>query len=183
MLVRRHGDWAVDTAAVGLLVALLGAWVFFAPLVGPYFEFGFHTDETWLFEDTQWTLSLIPGLVALAGGLLLMLPGASSRLGTLLALLAGGWLVIGPSVHPLWESGELVPLADSEGRRALLWIAYFYGAGALLTVLGGIGLGRAAWRRAAAIEEVAAEPEELEPAPPEPEAAETPAERTVIIHR
>jgi hypothetical protein len=181
MLVQPRTDWMRNTAPLGFLVGLLGAWVFFVPLVGPYFDFGFDTDETWVFSDTHWTLSLVPGLVALAGGLLLMLPGSNRRLGVLLALAAGGWLVIGPSLLPLWESGELGPVGGSEGKQALLWIAYFYGAGALAILLAGLSLGLAQrWRGREFGEEVPAEPEEVEFRPARDVEPEPAAERTVV---
>jgi hypothetical protein len=170
MLVRRHTDMARTTAPLGLLIALLGAWAFFAPLVGPYFDFGFTTDETWAFSENQWTLSLIPGLVAMAGGIMLTVPRLNAGLGLLLALAGGVWLLVGPSLQPLWASDELGPQAASEGRSALLWIAYFYGTGALLTFLAGLGSGIVQrFRRVEVVEEV-------------PTAVETPAEERTVVY-
>ena len=48
-----------------------------------------------------------------------------------MALLAGLWFVVGPSVSMLWEDGELgtgAALGDT-GTRVLEWLGYFYGDG------------------------------------------------------
>jgi hypothetical protein len=172
MQIQRHTDWMRSAAPLGFLVALLGAWALFVPLVGPYFEFGFATDDTWVFSQTHWTLSLIPGLVAIAGGLLLMMPARKARLGALLALIGGVWLVVGPSLHPLWESEELAPLEAAETREALLWIGYFYGTGALISFLAGVSMGLL--QRFRRTEEV------VEEIPPAPEPVEEREDRTVV---
>jgi hypothetical protein len=125
----------------GLLIALLGGWVIAAALVGPLFNFGFFNDKTWDFSREQWVLQLIPGIVAVIGGLLLMTPSSGSgSLGALLAFLAGGWLVVGPVVYPLWTSGT-VHTFGTEGMRTLRWIGHFYGPGGLILYFSGYGHG------------------------------------------
>ena len=54
----------------------------------------------------------------------------------LLAVAVGIWLVVGPSVHPLWSSHTFGPLAGGADKTAARWIATFYGAGALAVYLG-----------------------------------------------
>src|SRR5205085_1060419 len=104
----------------GLLVLVLGAWGFFVPLVGPYFSWGFDTTRVWQFSEQHWTLSLIPGVVAAVGGLLMMMPArASGWLGGLLAGGAGIWFAMGPAFHPLW-SDSLTPHATSGSWKATL---------------------------------------------------------------
>jgi hypothetical protein len=116
-------------------VTLLGAWVFFAPLVGPYFSYGFFTGSAWHFSSLHWMLLLGPGLVAGISGLVMFLP---SRLagwsGSIGALLAGVWLIVGPTLHALWSS-KIVPITAVEPDAALRWIGYFYGPGILLVFL------------------------------------------------
>ena len=125
----------------GLLIALLGAWVIVAALIGPIFNFGFFNDDTWNFSTKQWELQLIPGIVAVVGGLLLMAPSAGSgSLGALLAFAAGGWLVVSPVLYPLWSSGN-VHTFGSEGMKALRWIGHFYGPGGLILYFAGYGHG------------------------------------------
>ena len=146
-----------ELAAPALLIFLLGLWVLFVPLVGPYFDFGFGTDNTWSFSEQHWILSLAPGILAALAGLLMLVPnrGASS-FWAFLATAAGAWLVVGPSLYPVWSSADVQPTGDSEGMNALLWIGYFYGPGALLLYLSGMAHGLLARPRRG--EPVVAEP-------------------------
>jgi hypothetical protein len=133
--------WTPKAIPFGLLILLLGAWVIVAALIGPIFNFGFFNDDTWNFSTKQWELQLIPGIVAVVGGLLLMTPSAGSgTLGALLALLAGAWLVVGPVVYPLWSSGD-VHTFGSEGMKTLRWIGHFFGPGGLILYFSGYGHG------------------------------------------
>jgi hypothetical protein len=133
--------WTPKAIPFGLLILLLGAWVIVAALIGPIFNFGFFNDDTWNFSTKQWELQLIPGIVAVVGGLLLMTPSAGSgTFGALLALLAGAWLVVGPVVYPLWSSGD-VHTFGSEGMKTLRWIGHFFGPGGLILYFSGYAHG------------------------------------------
>lgn len=130
--MRTRSGWTPAVAPIGLILMLLGAWAFFAPLVGPYFNYGFDSDTAWQFSTQQWELSLAPGIAVFVGGLLMMLPSRGPAwLAGLLATAGGIWLIVGPSVYPLWGS-ELSP-DGSTGMQTLKWIGYFYGTGALAT--------------------------------------------------
>jgi hypothetical protein len=136
--------WTPAAIPVGVLLMALGAWAFFAPLVGPYFNFGFFTDSTWVFSARHWELSLLPGIAIFAGGLLMTLPAMGlGRLGGLLAAAGGAWLLVGPSLFPLWtqSTGVRVLVPHDELMDALLQIGYFYGTGALTMYLAGFGQG------------------------------------------
>ena len=138
--------WTPRAVPFGLLIALLGAWVVVAALIGPVFNFGFFNDDSWNFSTKQWELQLIPGIVAFVGGFLLMTPSsASGSLGALLAFAAGGWLVVGPVLYPLWSSGTIKTFG-SEDMMALRWIGHFYGAGGLILYFAGYGHGLLARR-------------------------------------
>jgi hypothetical protein len=130
--IRRRSGWSVAIAPLGLVLMLLGAWAFFAPLVGPYFNYGFDSDTAWLFSTRQWELSLGPGIAVFVGGLLMLLPArAPAWLAGLLATAGGMWLVVGPSVYPLWATGFSPD--GSATMQTLKWIGYFYATGALIT--------------------------------------------------
>jgi hypothetical protein len=148
-----------------MLLMLLGAWAFFAPLVGPYFSYGFFTDQVWSFSTRHWELLMLPGIAIFAGGLLLTMPSTGmGGLGTLLAFVGGAWLLVGPSLFPLWTASNGVrPIPHSESMEALLWIGYFYGTGGLTMYLTGMANGLFARRRV--VEEM-------------PVIEETPVERT-----
>ena len=138
-----HREWTAAAIPAGVVIALLGAWAVFAPLVGPYFDFGFHTDSTLVFSERHWTLSLAPGIAAGAAGLLMTFPSrVGGALVSLVATLAGAWLVLGPTLYPLWNPGdELAPVGRSETMTALLWIGYYYAPGALVLFLSGLAEG------------------------------------------
>jgi hypothetical protein len=133
-------------AISGLIVMLLGLWGALVPFVGPYFNFAMHTDQTWhWFADRGW-LSVLPGAVAVIGGLLMIRGGrrSSISLGAMLGLAAGLWFVAGPVVSSLWNDGTVTvgpALGAHTFTRALEWIGYFYGVGALLILFSSYALG------------------------------------------
>src|SRR4051794_40218641 len=138
MARRRTRVWSPKAAPAATVVILLGLWAAAVPLVGPYFDFGFLTSEAWTFSEAAVTLSINPGLAAALAGFLLIRPLRSAGgLGRLLLVLSAVWLLVGPSLYPIWSDEVLQPQADSDWKRALLWIGYFYGVGALLALLAG----------------------------------------------
>jgi hypothetical protein len=125
---------------IGVALVLLGAWAGFAPLTGPYFAYGFDTHTAWLASTRQWELSIGPGGVAMFAGLLMLVPlRPIGWLAGLLAAIAGIWLVIGASLYPLWATA--VAPTGSTDMRALKWIGYFYGTGAVIVFLAAFALG------------------------------------------
>src|SRR3954471_13793590 len=142
-------------AISGLLIVALGAWSAIVPFIGPSFNLTIGPDATFHMTDGRLWLSLLPGVVAVVGGLLVLFSThrAQAILGAQLALAAGVWFVIGPVLSQLWSSapgalGQAGFAAGDEGRRALEAIAYFYGVGAAITALAGVALGRPALRSA-----------------------------------
>jgi hypothetical protein len=141
-MVDRSTRTLVATGTLGALIMVLAAWAAFVALVGSYFGFGLDTDEAWSFNRLHWILSVAPGIVAFAGGMMLLVPlRTPAWLGAFLALLGGLWLVIGPSSYPLVSSGGVDLLPASEAKTALRWTGYFYGSGALIVLLAGIAQG------------------------------------------
>lgn len=135
----------------GLLVLLLGLWAAIVPFVGPYFHYGFTPNETWHFTLDRLWLNILPGTAAALGGLTMIAAArrGSGVLGGWLALLGGAWLLIGPSVSLLWghtapgalQSGIGAPLGGHD-RAAIETIGFFYGTGALVTMLSAFAIGR-----------------------------------------
>src|SRR6516165_12304770 len=81
----------------GVLLILLGMWGALIPLVGPYFRYAYTPDTAWHFTLARLWLEILPGGAAALGGVLVIvstrrLPAAG---GVLLAILAGGWFVVG----------------------------------------------------------------------------------------
>src|SRR3954447_24156053 len=129
----------------GLLITILGAWGALIPFIGPYFDYSIGSPDTWHWATNRLWLSILPGAVAVIGGLMMMF-GATRRAvstGALMAMLAGIWLVVGPSVSMLWENGAVgtgAALGDT-GTRVIEWLGDFYGVGALIAALGAYELG------------------------------------------
>jgi hypothetical protein len=143
----------------GLLIVLLGLWGALIPFVGPYFDYSFSTNTTWHYTTDRLWLDIIPGAVAVLGGLLLLTSNTRMRgaLGGWLATIAGAWFVIGPAVSITWEQGRgpIGPPLGGTTRQALELIGYFYGLGALIVALAAFAVGRFASRPHLAAEEAA----------------------------
>jgi hypothetical protein len=142
---------ARSTAAIsGFLITLLGIWGALVPFVGPYFDYAFGVNQTWHYTADRMWLNILPGVVAVSGGLVLL---ASSRRGVLLrgallSLIAGAWFVVGPAVSLAWESaaGPIGRPLFGSTRQMLELVGYFYGLGALIVALAAFSLGRV-WTR------------------------------------
>lgn len=125
-------------ALSGVLLIALGAWGALAPLIGPSFGFTTDSPSTWSFTTETIWLSIVPGAVAVLGGLVLLTSAhrAAAALGAWLGIAAGAWLVVGDEV-----SGLAV-------QRAGRWehLAAFDGLGALIAAIAAFALGRLAVR-------------------------------------
>jgi hypothetical protein len=137
--VVRKRTWARIALPLGFGVMVIGAWGALIPLIGPSFDFGFDSDSSWRLSEQHWTLSIIPGAIAAAAGILLLLP-TRGRIGAWIAALAGAWFAVGPFLHPLW-SDAVAPLATGDGKRAALWIGYFMAPAVLIAYLSGMSQG------------------------------------------
>jgi hypothetical protein len=142
-------------AATGILLVLLGVAAALAPLLGPEIGLTIGSDKTFDVTQDRLLLSILPGAAAALGGLLLLVSAnrPMAMLGGLLALAGGIWLIVGPLVSRLWEdSGGLLGAAGAPAgdrtRQTIEILAYFHGIGALITALAGIALGRLAIRAA-----------------------------------
>jgi hypothetical protein len=125
-------------AVTGVLLIVLGAWAALAPLIGPSFDFTTDSTSTWIFTtETVW-LSILPGVAAIVGGLILLTSAnrATASFGGWLAVAAGAWLVVGDEI-----TGYAV-------ERAGEWeqVAAFEGLGAAIAALAAFALGRLAVR-------------------------------------
>jgi hypothetical protein len=130
----------------GVLIAVLGMWGALIPFVGPYFNYSFGTNETWHYTTDRLWLCILPGAVALLGGLLLVAATrrATGVFGGWLAMGAGAWFAVGPAVSLTWERGPGPigrPLFGST-RQMLELVGYFYGLGALIAALAAFAIGR-----------------------------------------
>ena len=132
-------------AASGFLVILLGVWGAVVPFVGPQFDFAYNADQGSAWSATRGWLEVLPGIVAVIGGLLLVRSQnrATAMLGGWLSVVAGAWFVVGRVMATTLTIGEIGrPVAGTDTKAAWLELTYFYGLGALIVFLGAIALGR-----------------------------------------
>lgn len=132
-------------ALSGFLLILLGLWGAFIPFVGPYFDFAYTPDSPWTWTLGRGWLEVLPGVVAVIGGLLLLVSRnrATAMLGGWLAVAAGAWFVVGRALAaPLALGNVGSPVAVTEGKRVVVELAYFSGLGALIVFLAAVAVGR-----------------------------------------
>ncbi|WP_149257183.1 hypothetical protein [Actinomadura sp. K4S16] len=132
-------------ALSGILLILLGLWGALLPLAGPYFDFGFAPDDTWVYNTDRLQLSIAPGAAAALGGLILLFSAnrAAGMFGGWLAALGGAWFAVGPVLSPLWDArGVGAPLGTTEGRHVAEYLAGFTGLGVVIVFLAALALGR-----------------------------------------
>jgi len=160
-------------AMSGFLLILLGAWGALIPFVGPYFDFAFSPDTAWAWTDARGWLQVLPGAVAVVGGLLLLVSRnrATAMLGAWLGAIAGAWFVVGRASAGLLGIGDAgAPVAVTESKSVALELAYFYGVGALMLFVAAAAVGRISVRSVRDVEYVdstvapVAEPVQPQPA-------------------
>ncbi len=142
----------IRIGAMAILVILLGAWAALVAFIGPSFGYQATTASSWRWTTTNWLLHLVPGAVAVVGGLLILAlwPGTSAamrllyRLVTLSVVAAGAWLVIGPAVWPVIESSSAYGPSGSAWTSFLHEVGANLGPGLLIVFLGGMLLEAAA---------------------------------------
>lgn len=181
-------------AASGLFLVVLGAWGALIPFIGPYLDFAFTPNQSWVWTTGRGWLEVLPGAVATLGGLLLLASGnrATAMLGGWLAVVAGAWFVIGRSLTSVLAIGDAgMPVAVTDAKRVVLELAYFSALGAAIVFVGAMALGRLSVRTARDIayaqrpamaatrRHAAAEPV---PTPAAPEPAEVPASDATPKH-
>src|SRR5215469_1903701 len=135
-----------SVVAGGLLI-VLGVWGGLAHFVGPYFHYAYTPDTVWHVSMARVWLEIVPAAAAVvAGGLVLV---STSRLlaagGAILAILAGGWFVVGRAVSEIWPGlGTAgVPAGTSPARMAAEGLGLFTGLGVVIMVCATLVLSRA----------------------------------------
>lgn len=132
-------------AASGLLVMVLGVWGALVPFVGPAFDFAYDENQGAAWSAARGWLEVLPGLVAIIGGVLLVRSQnrAAALFGGWLSVIAGAWFVVGRVVATTLTIGQIGgPVANTDTKAAWLELTYFYGLGAVIVFLGAMALGR-----------------------------------------
>ncbi|AKK27382.1 hypothetical protein [Mycobacterium sp. EPa45] len=136
-------------AASGFLLVLLGLWGALIPFVGPYFNFAYDPDTPWTWTTARGWLEVLPGAVAVLGGLLLLMSRnrATAVLGGWLAVIAGAWFVVGRLFASPWGLGDFGgPVASSTAGQVALELMFWSGLGSLIIFFGAMALGRVSVR-------------------------------------
>jgi hypothetical protein len=149
-------------AVSGLLLMILGAWGALVPFIGPYFDVVIGPDDTWNWSSDRFWLSVVPGIVAFVGGLILLQSAhrGGAGLGAWMGILAGAWFVLGPLISRLWTSDGASALgqpAGGTGRQVLEMLVMYQGLGVLMAVIAAFALGRLAVRSVRDVELAEAE--------------------------
>ena len=134
----------MGVAGMGILAALFGAWAAIVGFVGPEFGYQATSNTSWQWTTANWLLHLIPGAVAFVAGLTAVaFAGAVTfsgrtllRLSGLVIVAAGAWLVIGPALWPVFESGSPYGYASTAQTSFTYQIGANLGPGLLLVALG-----------------------------------------------
>jgi len=147
-----HKRLSLGALGLGALATVLvGAWAGIVVFVGP--SFGYSVDGTgaWRWDEAHAWLHFAPGVAAVVAGLLMLaalgraVSGGATRgvgLAGLLSIVAGAWLVLGPTAWPtvvtthrrVWAvASPLHNLAHQVGANL--------GPGALLIVFGALSMG------------------------------------------
>jgi MFS family permease len=134
-------------AASGILLVLLGAWGGLVPFIGPHFGYAYTPNATWTMTAGRLWLEVVPGAVAVIGGLILL--SSTSRVLGLwagwLTAVAGAWFAVGPVVSPLLGSGAPQPgspVGGSTLSSVVEEIGFFTGLGVVIVFLAATALGR-----------------------------------------
>ncbi len=147
--IRAHGGMMAMPrsrgAVTGLLLVLLGLWGALVPFLGPHINFAFTPDQEWTWTAARGWLQILPGVVTVAGGLLLTFSGnrATAILGAWMSGLAGAWFVAGKAAAaPLGLGTVHAPPTATDVEAAWLELIYFTGLGALIIFLAALCIGR-----------------------------------------
>jgi hypothetical protein len=130
----------------GVLIVVLGLWGALIPFIGPYFHYAFGSYSTWHFTTNRLWLDIVPGVVAVIGGLMLLNSSrrSSGLLGGWLAMGAGAWFAVGPVVSLWWHAAgnPIGAPAGAHVRQALELLGYFYALGIAIATLAAFAMGR-----------------------------------------
>jgi hypothetical protein len=132
-------------ALSGIMLILLGIWGALIPFVGPYFNFSYLPDSAWHWTAGRGWLEVLPGVVAIVGGLMSLVSAnrAVISLGAWLGVAAGAWYIIGLTVAGWFHIGSPgAPAGSSTAVHSLETLALFTGLGALILFFAASAVGR-----------------------------------------
>ena len=174
-------------AVSGLLLFVLGVWGALAPFIGPYFDYGYSPQQTWTWTAGRGWFEVLPGGVTAVAGLILLaaVSRAGAMCGAWLAVAAGAWFVVGPTLAGPLNLDIGAPVSDHESVRVLETLGLFLALGVLIVLIAAVAVGRLSMRSIGDVRSaertVLAEQEAEELARRDREAVVTPAEADVPL--
>lgn len=132
--------------ASGLVLVLLGIWTGLVHFVGPYFGYQFGTAGVWEFTWDRLWFGILPGVAAIAGGLLLVAARdrVTGSLGAGLGMACGVWLTVALTLAGIWQAAAPGAASMSLAEQ----VGLFYGLAAALAVLAAFAAAQMAGRPA-----------------------------------
>ena len=132
-------------ALSGSLLVLLGIWGALIPFVGPYFNYAYKPDHAWQSTSGRLWLEVLPGVVTLAGGLVVLLSRFRPAVvfASWLVTLAGAWFAVGDLIARHWAGLPAPGTPVGGGTRSVLeQLGFFTGLGVLIVFVAALALGR-----------------------------------------
>jgi hypothetical protein len=132
-------------ALSGVLLVLLGIWGALIPFVGPYFHYAYTPDRAWVATSARMWLEVLPGVVTMAGGIVVLVSRfrPTAVLGAWLAAVAGAWFAAGDVIAGRWARLPQPGTPAGGGARAALeQIGFFTGLGIVIVFVAALALGR-----------------------------------------
>ncbi|MEO6653204.1 MAG: hypothetical protein ABIP17_11160 [Ilumatobacteraceae bacterium] len=129
---------------LGIAVAIVGLWGAAVPYAGPVFGYDMGGGSAWAWTESRLTLHLLPGLLAVLGGMT-MLKGSGGgrvRVGAALAALGGAWFIVGPVIRPAWaDSDRMMMMGNGVWDQIFTSLGYHSGTGVVILALSAFALG------------------------------------------
>lgn len=144
-----HVPWRLIGTIAGVLAVVVGAWGGIAPYIGHAIRYSADGSATWTWNLQHGLLSLLPGAMAVAGGLLLItstwarrkrasVPHAVGLTGAAVILgLSAAWFLIGASVWSIYFTSHVLAAA-SPVRTLADMVGYYLAEGFVLAVVAGV---------------------------------------------
>ena len=132
-------------ALSGALLVLLGIWGALIPFVGPYFHYAYTPDRAWVATSARMWLEVLPGVVTMAGGIVVLFSRfrPTAVLGAWLAAVAGAWFAAGDVIAGRWARlPQPGTPAGGPARAVLEQIGFFTGLGIVIVFVAALALGR-----------------------------------------
>lgn len=129
---------------VGVGVAIVGLWGAAVPYAGPVFGYDMGGGSAWTWTESRLTLHLLPGLVAVVGGMMMLrvFGRGRMRIGAVLGALGGAWFIVGPVIRPAWaHSDGMMMMGNGVWDQIFTSLGYHSGTGVVILSLAAFALG------------------------------------------